>query len=226
VSGGDIRADLLLTLREAAVREAPLYDQLNDPSPAAAGWTVRDHVAHLAAWRREAIELLAAVRTGDPGRGFPDIDSHNAELFERHREWPADRVRAEAEASYAAFLQAVVECPDETLAGPRPGSDGRVWWWVLGNGHEHVAEHLTMLALARGDREAADAVQLWAAAAGGGIPGNAPRAGYNLGCYYARTGRPDEAATHLRPALQADAALREWAQVDPDLEGLRELVSS
>lgn len=225
MTDADLRAELLLTLREAAAREEPLYHRLDEAVPAAAGWTVKDHVAHLAAWRREAIELLGAVRKGESGRDFSDLDAHNAELYERHRDWPADRVRAEAAASYADFLQTVEDCPAEMLAGARPGSEGRIWAWVLGNGHEHVAEHLTMLALESTDVAAADAVQAWAHAAGCAVPGNAARADYNLGCYYARALRTEEALPPLRRALEADPSLREWARSDPDLESVRELVT-
>lgn len=226
MTDADLRAELLLTLREAAARESPLYDRLDEPEAAAAGWTVKDHVAHLAAWRREAVELLGAVQKGEAGHGFSDLDGHNAELHERHHAWPAERVRAEADASYADFLLAVEGCPTDKLAGTRPGSEGRVWTWVLGNGHEHVAEHLTMLALESGDVPAADAVQAWAHAAGASVPGNAARADYNLGCYYARARRTEEALPPLRRALEADPSLREWARSDPDLEGVRDLVST
>jgi len=226
VSEADLQGQLLETLREAAVREQPLYDRIDEQGPVAAGWTMKDHVAHLAAWRREACELLEAVQRGESGRDFSDVDGYNSELHERHRDWDADRVRAEAGESYTAFLAAVESCPAGILAGQRPGSEGPVVAWVLGNGHEHVAEHLTMLALEAGDAATADEVQKWAHAASAAIPGNRARADYNFGCYYARNGRADEALPLLRRAIDADGSLREWAKSDPDLESVRDLVAT
>jgi DinB family protein len=226
VSDGDLRAQLLLTLREAAERERPLYELVDSPAPEREAWTVKDHIAHLAAWRREACDLLAAVQRGEHGRKVPDLDADNAAKFGRHRDWAAQRVLAEAEASYAAFVEAVESCPAETLAGTRPGTDARVWAWVLGNGHEHVAEHLTMLALESGDTGGADAVQMWAHRVGAAVPGNSARSDYNLGCYFARGGRREEAVPYLRSALDSDAGLREWAKEDPDLASVRELVAT
>ena len=45
---------------------------------------------------------------------------------------------------------------------------------------------------------------------------------YNLACFEARLGRLDEAAAHLREAVDARPEMREWAAEDPDLEPLRE----
>ena len=44
---------------------------------------------------------------------------------------------------------------------------------------------------------------------------------YTLACFEARLGRLDEAAEHLRQALDASAEVREWAAEDPDLAPLR-----
>ena len=45
---------------------------------------------------------------------------------------------------------------------------------------------------------------------------------YNLACALSRSGMPDEAMVELAIALEADPALSELAQSDPDLEPLRE----
>ncbi len=45
---------------------------------------------------------------------------------------------------------------------------------------------------------------------------------YNLACAEAQAGRVDEAAAHLRRALELQPAMKEWADADPDLAPLRE----
>jgi quercetin dioxygenase-like cupin family protein len=53
------------------------------------------------------------------------------------------------------------------------------------------------------------------------IPGEASLL-YNLACFEARLGRLDDAAAHLRQAVDARAEVREWAADDDDLDPLRD----
>jgi quercetin dioxygenase-like cupin family protein len=52
------------------------------------------------------------------------------------------------------------------------------------------------------------------------IPGEASLL-YTLACFEARLGRLDDAASHLRQAVDAGAEAREWAADDDDLDPLR-----
>lgn len=45
---------------------------------------------------------------------------------------------------------------------------------------------------------------------------------YNLGCYHAVLGHPDEAANYLRMCFNLNGKFREIARYDPDLEGVKE----
>lgn len=45
---------------------------------------------------------------------------------------------------------------------------------------------------------------------------------YNLGCYLARLGRPDEAVAEVRAAIARDPNAKEWAAGDGDLDPIRE----
>ena len=44
---------------------------------------------------------------------------------------------------------------------------------------------------------------------------------YDLGCYEALAGRPDDALAHLTQAKELDPATAEWAEGDSDLDSLR-----
>jgi hypothetical protein len=55
-------------------------------------------------------------------------------------------------------------------------------------------------------------------------PRQRAEATYNLGCFYATAGRPDEAVPLVREALAGAPDLREWAAQDPDLASIRHLL--
>jgi DinB family protein/mycothiol maleylpyruvate isomerase-like protein len=104
------------------------------------GWTLRDHVGHLADWMDEgvrAVEVFHATGTwlADPEEG---IDAWN----ERHVLATRDERPAATLARYdrarASLLGAVETLPIEDLRSP----DG--WSWVYDCLHGHVRKHLAM----------------------------------------------------------------------------------
>jgi hypothetical protein len=46
---------------------------------------------------------------------------------------------------------------------------------------------------------------------------------YDLGCFYARTGRSEQAIGAIRKALPRVPSLVEWSKLDPDLDALPEI---
>ena len=46
-------------------------------------------------------------------------------------------------------------------------------------------------------------------------------ANYNLACYYALSGRNEEAMVYLKQALENNDSIKEWAREDTDLDSLR-----
>jgi hypothetical protein len=52
-------------------------------------------------------------------------------------------------------------------------------------------------------------------------PGN-PNVLYNLACFEALAGRPDDALLHLQEAVEGDPRTREWAQTDEDFDTIRD----
>jgi hypothetical protein len=51
-------------------------------------------------------------------------------------------------------------------------------------------------------------------------PGN-PNVLYNLACFEALAGRPEDALAHLQEAVEKDPRTREWAQSDEDFDSIR-----
>lgn len=134
---------------------APLSEaELTRPGPE--GWSVKDHLAHLALWRRSLIALLegtdraAAVglaeRDGDEDH---DIDAINARLYANERDRPLAEVLADFRATHRQALDLVARLSDEDLTRPyshyqpqaQPRNEQPVVGWIAGNTYEHDAEH-------------------------------------------------------------------------------------
>jgi hypothetical protein len=105
------------------------------------GWTLQDHVGHLADWAAEAVRAIEVFHAkglwlSDPEEG---VDAWNEHRVVASR---GEAVRATLErydASRAALLDAVGGLSVEELRSP----DG--WSWVYDCLHGHVRKHLTML---------------------------------------------------------------------------------
>jgi hypothetical protein len=105
------------------------------------GWTLRDHVGHLADWATEAVRAIDVYRRRGHWLADPDegIDPWN----ERHvaasrHESPAETL-ARYDASRAALLEAIGGLTLEELRSP----DG--WSWAYDCLHGHVRKHLALV---------------------------------------------------------------------------------
>jgi len=121
-------------------------------------WTRKDILAHLEAWERRVVDLLARLRAGDPLTERTQTDELNARFFDRDRDRPLADVRSGEREAYGRMLATIDEASDEELF------DGsRFAWtdgdpladWFRGNADEHYDEHLEQLTrTARGPRVA------------------------------------------------------------------------
>jgi hypothetical protein len=224
-----IKERLQAAIEEAREREAAeLIPRVDDRLPGGPGrWTIKDTVGHLSAWRTYASAMLDAARTGAAGPGrIDDTDAENARIYASMKDLPATEVRESARESWEALRQALHACSELVLLGPRPGWPEQVTWSVIpGNAHVHIAEHLGYLAAERGDPSAAEEVAQWAHRLDVRLSPDGPERGngdYNLACFYARVGRADRALPLLADAFRRNAALKEWAGKDGDLDQIRD----
>lgn len=160
------KAELLARIgqsRSALEQVIGPLDPAGIAAPGAAGWSIKDHLAHLAAWQQSLLALLegrdrqAAIglRPGD-GVDAEDVDAVNAFLLARGRERPAPEVLDDFRRTHRQVLAALERLSDADLARPyahyQPGDDDQrpVLGWVAGNTYEHDEEHLPVIrALAR-----------------------------------------------------------------------------
>jgi tetratricopeptide (TPR) repeat protein len=226
VAEGDLKKRLLQTLAVSAEREGELHRLFGEPPPSDPNeWGARDHVAHLAHWRRYAAQVLTAVRTGGTQPDAADADAVNAAVYTANRGRSADDVKEDALVSYAELARAIDDCSDDNLLKPRPGSETLAWEVVPPNGHLHLGEHLGFWYQAHADEPAAERAQLWMLEVHeAAFPDPRSRAfgEYNVGCYYARQGRSADALPHIKRSFELHPALKEWARKDKDLDRIRQ----
>lgn len=101
------------------------------------GWTLREVVAHIAAWHRYAVERLGQVAVGE-GRQSVDADAFNAQVRAdaAHKSWLD--VQWDAEEAHRAFLEAIASTARPVLEA----DEGLGAFVVAVNGFGHYAEHL------------------------------------------------------------------------------------
>lgn len=137
------REALLEAERGARDQEAELYPLVTDePERPDRAYRVKDHIAHLTAWRLRAVDVLR--RTG--GRR-PGIDEWNAEIYERSKDLPAEQVVREARDSWSELLSTIEGMTEEQLHERHPfNPELEVWVAVYANGHNHFEEHAGYIA--------------------------------------------------------------------------------
>ena len=126
--------------------------QLTGPTDAA-GWTVKDHLIHLAIWEDSVFALLEGLSRQDY-MGVDqaiwdsgDFDRINAVIQQRFRDMPMDAVRRTHNDVHQRLVRKIESLSDEDLHRPyshyQSGSPqtAEVIGWIVGNSYEHYDEH-------------------------------------------------------------------------------------
>ncbi|TAK63259.1 MAG: ClbS/DfsB family four-helix bundle protein [Dehalococcoidia bacterium] len=98
----DMRAELLAAI------EGLSDDQVSDPS--LDGWSVKDHLLHLAAWDELRAAEVARISAGHASAwrlSGEQEDAYNALIYARRRDLSARQARWELEASHRQLLDAI-----------------------------------------------------------------------------------------------------------------------
>jgi hypothetical protein len=131
-------------------------DEAQLTAPGADGWSIVDHLAHLAAWERSVIGLLRGqprhaamgIDRDTYERGF---DAANAAIQARSAGRSLADVRAEVAATHQEVLALLAGLTDADLVRTyssfqpnEPGEDSGapVLNWIAGNTYDHYREHL------------------------------------------------------------------------------------
>ena len=101
------------------------------------GWSVKDTLAHIAAWEWRCASLLSESHQTDiPLKAMPDVDALNREVQQERQAWNWAEVEADFRQAHEALLGAIRELPLKRLNHPIVQRTIAEETW------EHYAEHL------------------------------------------------------------------------------------
>jgi uncharacterized protein (TIGR03083 family) len=153
------KAELLARITQSRTALEQALSQLSEAqwqATDAAGWTVKDHLAHLATWEAGIAALLqhqprwAAMGLDEATVENYEMDDMNAVLYQQHRDRSLDEVRVYFQETHRQLLAALNRLSDEALfkpyayfeGGEASADDTRpIIGWIIGNTYEHYAEH-------------------------------------------------------------------------------------
>lgn len=142
-------------------------DQLT--TPAASGWTIKDHLAHLAAWEAGIAALLrhqprwAAIGLDEATIAQHEMDDWNEIIYQQNRDRSLAEVQHYFEEGHRQLLVALDRLAEEELFKPYAYFEGGkaedddtrpIIGWIIGNTYEHYDEHQGWIEAALGEREA------------------------------------------------------------------------
>jgi hypothetical protein len=204
-------------------------DGLSDAEREAAGqpdaWAARDLLVHFAEWAGVQREQLAAVIDGRELPALPPDDEINRQFFDRNRDRSWADALDRANSTHDALVTQIRAMTDESLAAPRASDNRPVWWDIVFGTAYHLLRHLSENLMARGERDAADALMedgMARLATVNDAPEYTGIIAYNLACHYALNGHPARAVETLRDALTIRPDMAGYAADDPDFAALRD----
>ncbi|NLF02472.1 MAG: ClbS/DfsB family four-helix bundle protein [Anaerolineales bacterium] len=229
----DIKQKLSELLSQAYAEEqefvAALTAEEREAHGALEAWSAKDLVAHTAEWKVSMAARLSVAREGGTPPAYGDLDATNADIFERYQVASWDEVLALMARSQRDLLVELAAMPEALLRDAErfPWQRGRpLWQDVAGHGFIHPLAHLVERYLRRGDTAYAQGLMEQLARRLPELddtPSWRAVAVYNLACFHAQAGQPEQALAVLGEALRLNPGLTEWSQKDPDLASLRHL---
>jgi uncharacterized damage-inducible protein DinB len=123
-------------------------------APVAGAWTIKDILAHVAAWddfRSARTQLALAGREAEIVS--VEADERNARLFTERRNWPLDQVLKAATESRQRYLELLGHVGDEQLVRPvhLAWTETNMWQWAYWRARHDVA-HTAEIRAWRGAR--------------------------------------------------------------------------
>jgi hypothetical protein len=117
------------------------------------GWTVKDHLVHVAAWEHSLLGLVEG-RDRLAAMGIHQLleentDAVNDAVWKMHRDSPPEEALRYFRESHAQMMQALGKLSDADLQMPYshfqpddPEESRPVFGWVEGNTYGHYEEHI------------------------------------------------------------------------------------
>lgn len=121
-------------------------------APVENGWTIKDILAHIAAWQRILLQFHLGRRPFAEATGVATLDyatdsveTINQALYLHHKDRPLPEVLAALRQAYDNVL-ATIELLDEaeifrSYTPPGRDSGGKLIDWIVGDTYDHYMEH-------------------------------------------------------------------------------------
>ena len=147
------KSDLLDVIHAEREQLEKLIESLTDEQMTAASvtasWSVKDILAHIAAWERLACDRIQAALSGEPLKfplikGDTDVDLFNAEVYAQNQDQTLGQVLNEYNDSHQDFLDLIETLQDDFLASPLPfdwAGNLTAQVMISANTHWHYIEH-------------------------------------------------------------------------------------
>lgn len=152
------KSDLLVVIRTERAQLETLLEGLTDSQMTQPGvedsWSIKDILAHIAAWERLAIDRIHAAVSGDPLnfpliKGNADVNQFNANVYDKNKMQSLAKVTKEFHYSYRDFIAQIDTLDDNFLTSPLPFDwAGKLTAQVVisANTHWHYIEHAESIA--------------------------------------------------------------------------------
>ncbi|HEY6543052.1 MAG TPA: ClbS/DfsB family four-helix bundle protein [Ktedonobacteraceae bacterium] len=222
-------------LRQGHLAEAAFVQALDETERTATGtpelWSAKDHLAHMTFCLHQNLikSVTAVLQQQEVPPREANVNQMNARVFAQHQLRPWSEIHASFEQVDADLIQLVERLSEADLLDSHRFSaitEGRpLYTAFLGNGYEHLQEHLVQYYSDR--KDLSRAIPIREECANRVIQTEVPdwvkgSFLYNLACFYAQQNQPEKAAARLQEALTLAPDLTEWSKSDPDLAALRD----
>ena len=167
--GSTTKAEFLAEVERSWAAFNAAIDRLSESQLTGAqdeqGWTVKDHLAHLAAWERSTISFLEG-KPRHEGLGVEasvylsgDFDAINDLIYRQHKSLPLPQVMAALQDTHQELLAAIEPLTVEDLRQPyhhfqpdQPNDERTAMQVIYENTIEHYDEHLGWIEALLGSR--------------------------------------------------------------------------
>jgi len=147
------KSDLLAVITTERKNLINLISSLSNEKKAKPGveveWSIKDILAHIAAWERIAIDIIQLAHSGEPlkptiSKIFEDVDYFNDQVYQQNKELPIKKVQVEFEASHDDFIALIKTLDEEFIFSQLPfdgTEDHTIQYIISANTHWHYLEH-------------------------------------------------------------------------------------
>jgi len=228
----EIKTKLIDLVERTSELERGLVSTLTDEERATIGeperWSIKDQIAHCAAWNERLAKNISAALQGITPSREEDYEQVNSEIFEENREKAWEAVEAYSEGVYRELIEGVRSIPEKNFSGGEllPWQSGReLWKLVVGTSYTHPLTHFSQAYIEKGRMELALEIQEEMGRSLSELDDSPSWLGvsqYNLACFYSLSGQKEKAISGLRESLRLNSELTDWSKQDPDFDSIRE----